>query len=307
MKNNKKKISVVIVTYNSEKDIYDCIDSLYLYNDIGDSLEVIIVDNCSKHVEEMFAKLDKCYGDKVILLKNKYNGGYGYGNNMGIKKATAPIILIVNPDVRFLQPVFAKVVKSFSEVSELSMYGMKQMCSTNKAGLSFAWTYNSPAWIRYFGTVIGNKFDFYFKKKMYLSGACFFIRKLSFEQIGLFDENLFMYSEEDDIHSRLMIHNPRTEIIYNKHIKYLHLSNDRPINLKVLKMMLQSNMYLYRKFFLNEELLISREISKIRLILLINCLLHPFDYKKNDKYKKMNEWLGILKKYGPDICNNSNI
>lgn len=40
-----KRVSVIIVTYNSEKHIYDCLSSIYRYNDIGDLLEVIIVDN----------------------------------------------------------------------------------------------------------------------------------------------------------------------------------------------------------------------------------------------------------------------
>ena len=42
-----KRVSVIIVTYNSEKHIYDCLSSIYRYNDIGDLLEVIIVDNNS--------------------------------------------------------------------------------------------------------------------------------------------------------------------------------------------------------------------------------------------------------------------
>lgn len=37
-----KRVSVIIVTYNSEKHIYDCLSSIYRYNDIGDLLEVII-------------------------------------------------------------------------------------------------------------------------------------------------------------------------------------------------------------------------------------------------------------------------
>ena len=49
-----KKISVIIVTHNSENDIYDCLHSLFSNNDIGTELEVIIVDNQSEHVDNMF-------------------------------------------------------------------------------------------------------------------------------------------------------------------------------------------------------------------------------------------------------------
>ena len=52
-----KQLSIIIVTYNSEKLIFECLDSIYKYNDIGDSLEVIIVDNCSNDQEKVFEKV----------------------------------------------------------------------------------------------------------------------------------------------------------------------------------------------------------------------------------------------------------
>ena len=52
------KLSVIIVTYNSEKDIFDCLQSLYANNNLNEGeLEVIVVDNNSAQHEEMFAKI----------------------------------------------------------------------------------------------------------------------------------------------------------------------------------------------------------------------------------------------------------
>ena len=45
----RKAVSVVIVTFNSENLIMDCLDSIFKYNDISDDLEVVLVDNCSKN------------------------------------------------------------------------------------------------------------------------------------------------------------------------------------------------------------------------------------------------------------------
>ena len=47
----QKKISIVIVTYNSDNHISDCLESIFKYNDIGDALEIIIVDNMSKNTD----------------------------------------------------------------------------------------------------------------------------------------------------------------------------------------------------------------------------------------------------------------
>ena len=102
----KKKISIIIVTYNSELHIYDCLDSIFKYNDIGDDLEIIIVDNMSNNVDQMFTSIKEKYASTVKLVKNHINGGYGQGNNVGIRLAKSDIIMIMNPDVRLLQPVF---------------------------------------------------------------------------------------------------------------------------------------------------------------------------------------------------------
>ena len=61
-----KRVSVIIVTYNSEKHIYDCLSSIYRYNDIGDLLEVIIVDNNSCNKDLMFESINRLYPPYVF-------------------------------------------------------------------------------------------------------------------------------------------------------------------------------------------------------------------------------------------------
>ena len=75
-----KQLSVIIVTYHSEEDIYDCLDSLWQHCDIPQQdVEVIIVENSSE-CEPMFSKLRELYGDDIVLIRNTHNGGYGQGN-----------------------------------------------------------------------------------------------------------------------------------------------------------------------------------------------------------------------------------
>ena len=73
-----KKLSLIILTYNSEKDIYDCLDSVYKYNDIGDYLEIIVVDNNSDNYIQMKKNIKTQYPDVQIIANHK-NGGYGQG------------------------------------------------------------------------------------------------------------------------------------------------------------------------------------------------------------------------------------
>ena len=109
-----KQVSIIIVTYNSEKDIYDCVDSIQSCADIPkEDIELIIVDNCSQEPQPMFKRLRQQWGEDIVLVENTQNGGYGQGNNVGIRRATAPVILIMNPDVRMMGPFLRKPLEAF--------------------------------------------------------------------------------------------------------------------------------------------------------------------------------------------------
>ena len=227
-----KRLSIIIVTYNSEKDIFDCISSIKQWSDIPfDELELIIVDNNSRNTDSIFEQLRLLYGNDIVLVKNTHNGGYGQGNNMGIRRATAPVILIMNPDVRMMEPVFKTALDAFDNWKDLSIYGMKQMLSaTVPSNNSFCCAYTVNGYLQTIMTSIGNRFDYYLPRYMHFSGSCFFIRKEMFEQVGLFDETIFMYGEEEDIHYR-MRKSGFKQMIYNPKLHYIHLTKEREPNL----------------------------------------------------------------------------
>ena len=235
-----KRLSIIIVTYNSEGDIYDCLTSLWQYCDIDrESIEVIIVDN-SPECEPMFTKLHKLYGDGIVLIHNTHNGGYGQGNNVGIRRATAPVVLIMNPDVRLCEPLFSTAIAAFEKDKSLCMYGMKQMLSAEiKSPLSFDCSRRINGYLIPLISSLCNKLDLYIPRIMYLQGSCFFVSKEKMEDIGLFDEDIFMYGEEDDIHWRLQ-RRFGTHFKYNAHLRYLHLALERPMSLDIEQKMVAS-------------------------------------------------------------------
>ena len=227
-----KRLSIIIVTYNSEKDIFDCISSIKQWSDIPfDELELIIVDNNSRNTDSIFEQLRLLYGNDIVLVKNTHNGGYGQGNNMGIRRATAPVILIMNPDVRMMEPVFKTTLDAFERNNSLCMYGMKQMLSATEMSCNFfCCAYTVNGYLQTIMTSIGNRYDYYLPRYMHFSGSCFFIRKEMFEQVGLFDETIFMYGEEEDIHYR-MRKSGFKQMIYNPKLHYIHLTKEREPNL----------------------------------------------------------------------------
>jgi len=220
-----KRLSLVIVTHNSESDIFQCLDSVFLYNDLPQSeLEIIIVDNASDRADDLFAQLRTKYGEALTLIRNERNGGYGQGNNVGIRQAEAPVVLIMNPDVRLMQSVFAQALSAFDADADLCVYGMKQMRSaTQPSRSSFSATYMMNGYLSTLLDAFCTRLDCYLPRCMYISGACFFLRKRPFEEIGMFDESNFMYGEEDDIRVRLQRQISHCRIRYDKRLRYIHL------------------------------------------------------------------------------------
>ena len=87
------KASVIVITYNSEKYITECLDSII--NSDYPGLEIIVVDNASK--DNTLGILEK-YRGKIKLLKSKKNLGFAGANNLGIQKSNGEIIVMINPD-----------------------------------------------------------------------------------------------------------------------------------------------------------------------------------------------------------------
>ena len=253
-----KKISIIIVTYNSERDIYDCLASVYQYNDIGDELEIIVVDNCSRDYDKMYKKIQQLYGDKVIVVSNTTNGGYGQGNNVGIQLATAPIIAIMNPDIRLIMPIFETAVETLQQ-KDMIMCGGKQYYDSTRKAISYYPLYTLPPLFRFIIRYIATKKDIYIDRYMWLQGAFFFIRKDAFADIGYFDEKIFMYGEEMDIHLRLRKWFKNAKFIYLQQHKYIHLAGDREFSEKQVERQLRSLTYVAQKQGLTAVEFLQRE------------------------------------------------
>jgi GT2 family glycosyltransferase len=268
-----KHLSIIILTYNSEKDIYPCLESVYQHNDIGEGLEVIVVDNQSKNFATMQQEIAKYYPE-VIITQNTHNGGYGQGNNVGIRIAQAPVVAIMNPDVRLMQPIFAAALQALQ--NDTIMCGGKQMHTPTQLGWSYAFDYNAMSYLQVPLRNLYKRFDYYDYRHMHLSGAFFFIKKKCFEQIGMFDEQIFMYGEECDIHLRLRKVFPKKKIKFLP-LPYLHLSAERPFEEKRYRQLINADLYVCRKHGLSVT-----HYLRIRLFALRLCLLRCKLQRKGD-------------------------
>jgi GT2 family glycosyltransferase len=85
--------SIIIVTYNSERDIAKCLDSVISH--AGPGIEIIVVDNGSTDGTMQALEL---YRESVTILSLASNLGYAKANNIGFTNASGNSILLLNPD-----------------------------------------------------------------------------------------------------------------------------------------------------------------------------------------------------------------
>ena len=245
MSSNDKILSVVIVTYNSEKDIFDCIDSILHQNILGEGLEIIVVDNHSTHFSVTSKELQEQYPG-IIVLENPHNGGYGQGNNIGIQAAHAPLIAIVNPDVRWKMRILEEILKEFEDPNT-ALLGCRQMENEKQAASAIHYIPNATGLEKSIGEMIVNRKGIYCAKRMYLSGACFFVRKEVMEEIGGFDENIFLYAEENDIRYRILALNKGYLIVYRHDLQYIHPCRHRELSIQAELQRIKADIYVLNK------------------------------------------------------------
>jgi GT2 family glycosyltransferase len=95
------QLSIIIVTFNHEKEILPCLNSIPWYNQ---SIEVWIIDNHSTdHTRKNIESYKKCYPNlKLYTIWNSYNYGYAAAVNQGIKNSLGKYICLLGPDARLL-------------------------------------------------------------------------------------------------------------------------------------------------------------------------------------------------------------
>ena len=240
------ELSVIIVSYNCPEQIRNCIDSLFKYNDIGNRLEVIVVDNSDDL--ETFTLIKEKYSN-VKLIKNE-NNGFGQANNIGAKAASGEFLLFLNPDTLFISRIFSTALKRFNDGNDC--FGVQLLDANNRRNSSFG-LLNPMGLCRVFFGKVFHFFNVFIQPIMFISGADIFIKKEVFFDIGLFDDNIFMYFEETDLFSRMKMRNYKWR--FYKDLKLVHLEGRATSHnfVKKYEMQIDSYKYVCMKLGLNYE------------------------------------------------------
>lgn len=239
------KVSVVIVTWNNENDITECLESIVVQS-YANIEEIIIVDNLSA---DNTVKLVKEFSDpRIVLIESLENTYFTGGNNKGIFyafKKDIDYVAILNPDTKVEPHWLEKLVEVAEEDNTIGIVGSKVLFYKNKnEGLI-----NSAGMI-YDGFIQG--YDRGFEEKdngQYntieevpaISGTSMLLRAKMIKEISGFWEDLKMYVE--DVELCIRAKKAGWKIIYTPysvvHHKYMQ-STDQNKLLKVQELKIQN-------------------------------------------------------------------
>ena len=197
----KHKVSCVIVNYNDSNRSMKLTKRIISYDNIA---HVIVVDNCS--TDNSLEVLKSFINEKYILLESEKNGGYGYGNNLGIHKAYElgdDRVLIANPDVVFSEDCLSHMLHTMDKIDNCVAIGAKETYLG-----TYAWRYTSGLHDVLSTSLLFNKLlkqryygNGYFLDKAWaivdiIPGCFMLVKTKEFSEYGLYDEDFFLYEEE---------------------------------------------------------------------------------------------------------------
>lgn len=245
-------LSIIIVNYKSKAKLINCLESITRTATDGLVYEIIVVDNNSG---DDLSDIPKRWPD-IKMIESSKNLGMGGGNNLGIEAASAPFVLVLNPDTVIKDQALTTLLNYLKNNPETGLIGPKLLYPDGSL------QYSCSRWPRFFmpflrRTSLGQ----YFKEARdsftmndfdhnsitsvdWLMGSCIMFRK----EIRLadgrifrprFDKRYFMYFEDTDLARQFwanglkVVYNPEAVVIHNhqrqsaRHPWYLALFVDK--------------------------------------------------------------------------------
>lgn len=209
-----KKLSIVIVNYNVEYFLDQCLQSVFSSLKNIDA-EVFVVDNNS--VDHSVEMVKRKYPQVKIIVNNE-NVGFSKANNQAIAESSSEYILLLNPDTLVQSDTFEKIISFMDTHPEAGGLGVQMIdgkgnfLAESKRGLPTPWVafYKIFGFSKFFpnNRKFGKYHLSYLDKNQnhevdVLSGAFFLLRKTVIDKIGALDEDFFMYGEDIDLSYRI--------------------------------------------------------------------------------------------------------
>lgn len=219
-------IAIQIVNYKTKAFLEPLLESVA--KDVAGSslaVEINILDNASgDDLTEIGKRWQK---HNVHIYTSDKNRGFGGGHNLLANKTKAHYLLLLNPDLIFIEPQTVQRLLDTHQQSNADVVGPRLLTPKKRTAAQLAALSQSQLKQQPWDHGTYNIFTRYRSKHTltevaWVSGAVFLIERDTFENVGGFDEKFFLYYEEIDLCHRLQGQGKRT--VYDPTIQVLHYS-----------------------------------------------------------------------------------
>ncbi len=182
-------VTAIVVTFDSAHALPECLGALQ-----ADGVPALVVDNASTDETVAIAE-----GQGATVIRNARNEGYGRANNIGARAADSEFVLIVNPDCIVERGAVAALVDAARRYPDAALFAPQIV---EPSGRVF---YQPRSLLATSLTNPGGKLVLPEGEACapFFSGACFLIRRDVFLKLGGFDQNIFLFYEDDDLCRRI--------------------------------------------------------------------------------------------------------
>ena len=227
------KIYTVIVTYNAENWIEQCMQSL-LQSSI--QTEVVIVDNCS--TDRTISLIYEKFGS-AKLISSKENLGFGKANNIGIQHAidyAADYIFLLNQDAFVMPQCIEQLVAVHKNYSEYGILSPMQYYTGKRLDFLF-----EEFCRRYTPEILSSESLETIYETSFINAAAWLLSVACVKKTGLFNPVFSHYGEDREYTSRVLYHGYKIGIVpeataFHKRKQVSFLKNSPSFKTEVAKL-----------------------------------------------------------------------
>lgn len=230
--NTLPQVSIIICNYNDKNHLQSCISSI-LKSEYS-SFEIILVDDGSIDGSIDFVRNKFEKEPRLIVICNETNMGPAYARNVGSRKASGKYLAFLDSDASVDPLWLVEVVKLMENDPSIGAVQCKLLLPGNENRFDYIGDYLSPLGILIQRVDMGQIDDGSFDKIeeiFAVKSAGMIIRRDIFFDIGMFDEDYFIYVEETDLCWRIWLSNhkvifvPTSKVYHDFNISLKHRPN----------------------------------------------------------------------------------
>ena len=257
MADKKVDIGVVIINYNNATLTKESVLSVITSTNVAIDLQIVVVDNASEKDDYLNLRnsISQINDARVKLVRSVINTGFGGGNMFGVQHLNARFYAFINNDT-LLQNDCLTILKTHLEAnSEIGLSGPQILAENLTSKVSF------DHFVSLTREILGSGFLELINAKKhpnrkkeytkplqvnYVNGSFMFCRASSFNEVGGFDTNLFLFFEESDLSYRLLKKGSATYFV--PEAKYIHYQGKSMPSSTATRLELKTSMfYVIRK------------------------------------------------------------